>query len=79
MNAYNKTDWEAVKQNPDLLKAKYGYWIWSHDAEKYAYDNYDKAAQHILEGTPFTNTNIPPDYVYKPWTIDEALAEENLD
>jgi hypothetical protein len=63
-----------VAKNPDLLKAKYGYWIWSHDAEKYAYENYDKASENLLNGTQFTNVNIPPGYVYKPWKVEELLA-----
>jgi hypothetical protein len=50
-----------------------GRWIWAHDAEQYAYDNYDAALSHLLTGTPFRNTNIPPGYDYIPWTIQELF------
>ncbi|KAJ5125332.1 hypothetical protein N7526_007509 [Penicillium atrosanguineum] len=50
-----------------------GSWIWSHDPERYAIDNYGKVLAHLKNGTPFQSTNIPPGHVYKPWTIDELL------
>lgn len=55
-----------------------GSWIWSHDPERYAFENYDEVLAHLKDGTPFQNTNIPPGYVYKPWTIEELLqAKDN--
>lgn len=57
-----------------LKKAKqYGKWIWSHDAEQYAQQNYGKALIHLNNGTEFQNTNIPPGYTCKPWTIADFL------
>ena len=50
-----------------------GKWIFAHDPEAYAYDNFEMAAKHVTEGTVFQNTNIPPGMVYKPWTIDGLL------
>lgn len=50
-----------------------GSWIWSHNPERYAFENYDKVLAHLMEGTSFQNTNFPPGHVYKPWTIDELL------
>lgn len=73
-NSYHKTDWDAVAKNPDVLKVKYGRWISNHDAEDYAYENYGKALHHLIAGAPFTNRNIPPGYLYKPWIIAEELA-----
>lgn len=71
---YTNTDWEAVSKNPSAIKAKYGDWIWKHDAEQYAYENYGKALLHLVSGTPFQNTNVPVGLVYKPWTIDDLRA-----
>lgn len=76
-DSYDHTDWDAVASNPDSMKAKYGRWIWSHDAEAYAYANYKKALDHLINGTPFENTNVPPGYVYKPWTIEELEVQKN--
>ena len=64
----------ALAKNPESLLGKWGRWIWTHDPEKYAYDNFEKAKEHLIGGTPFVNTNIPPGYKYKPWNIDELLA-----
>ncbi|KAI3394531.1 hypothetical protein diail_2580 [Diaporthe ilicicola] len=41
-------------------KPQYGRWIWAHNPERYAYENYGKALRNLVEGTPFQNTNIPP-------------------
>lgn len=50
---------------------EYGRWIWAHNAERYAYDNYGKALTSLVDGTPFENTNLPPGYRYKPWSLHE--------
>ena len=78
---YQHTNWDAVAKNPSAARAKYGSWIWSHDAEEYTYANYGRAFQSIVERTQFENTNIPPGYTPKPWNIDELLAlkEEGKD
>ncbi|KAJ5296099.1 hypothetical protein PENANT_c021G02786 [Penicillium antarcticum] len=49
-------------------------WIWRHDPERYAVENYVKVLAHLVDGMPFSNTNTPPGHVYKPWTIDELLS-----
>ena len=48
-----------------------GAWIWRHDPENYAIQNFEAAKANLVDATPFANTNIPPGYVPKPWTIDE--------
>lgn len=64
-------------------KPEYGRWIWAHNPERYAYDNYGKALRSLVDGTPFQNTNIPPGYNYKPWTLHELYERidkgENVD
>lgn len=50
-----------------------GSWIWKHDPEQYAIENYEKALAHLETGSEFRNTNIPPGHVCRPWTIDEVL------
>ncbi|KAK0443903.1 uncharacterized protein EV420DRAFT_1013878 [Desarmillaria tabescens] len=68
------TNWEIALKNPQAAFGKLvGTWLSKHDAEKYAYDNYDACAKHVLEGAPFTNTNTPPGYTYEPWTVEELL------
>ncbi|KAJ5808969.1 hypothetical protein N7474_010238 [Penicillium riverlandense] len=48
-------------------------WIWRHNPERYAIENYEAARTHLEDGKPFQNSNIPPGHVYQPWTIDEML------
>lgn len=70
---FHKTDWEAVSKNPELLGKPVGDWVLYHDPELYAYDNYTKCVSHVIEGTPFHNTNAVPGYTYKPWTVKELI------
>ena len=74
-DSYQHADWDAVVRNPEVMKAKYGRWIWSHDVERYSSENYGNVLNHLISGTPFENTNVPPGYVYRPWTIDEVEAQ----
>ncbi|TVY75172.1 FAD-dependent monooxygenase fsr3 [Fusarium oxysporum f. sp. cubense] len=68
-------DWDAIKNDPIRIRRGPGWWIGSHDPEQYALDNFEAAASHITNKTPFENTNMPDDYQYKPWNIDEIEAE----
>lgn len=54
-----------------------GRWITDHDPEVYVYQNWTRCVDHLVRGADFTNTNIPPGYSYKPWTIDECLKNAN--
>ena len=70
-------DWDAVRKNRDLIKPRFGTWVWRHDAEEYAVDNFGKVLEHFAGGRPFKNTNIPPGYTPKAWTMDEMIQLEN--
>ena len=72
----HRTDWKAAATKPSRIQASYGKWLWQHDAEDYAYENYGKALRHLLTHEPFQNTNIPPGYTYRPWSINELLSIE---
>ncbi|KAB8074419.1 hypothetical protein BDV29DRAFT_190994 [Aspergillus leporis] len=43
------------------------------DWDTYVYDNYGKGVDHVITGAPFRNTNTPPGYEYKPWTVKELM------
>ncbi|KAB8229457.1 FAD-dependent oxidoreductase [Aspergillus alliaceus] len=70
---YHNTDWDEVAKNPDLFSKTTATWIMRHNPEEYAYENYGKVANHILTGAAFRNTNVPPGYTYKPWTVKELM------
>ncbi|KAJ5404629.1 hypothetical protein N7509_004500 [Penicillium cosmopolitanum] len=65
--------WDLLASHPESVKPKLGRWIWEHDAEDYANDNYANACQKLLCSAAFGNTNIPPGYKYRPWNIDQLL------
>ena len=71
---FHNTDWNDPKVTLKEGSKLVGSWVINHDPEQYAHDNYHKAAEHLLTGTPFENTNIPPGYKYKPWTVRELLT-----
>ncbi|KAI3322486.1 FAD/NAD(P)-binding domain-containing protein [Xylariaceae sp. AK1471] len=58
-------DLELAREKPEIIRAKM------------AMPDYEKAERHILEGTPFQNTNLPPGYTYEPWTIAGEMEKEN--
>lgn len=75
-NVRYRIDWKAAAEKPSGIQASYGKWLWQHDAEVLTYENNGKALRHLLTDEPFQNTNIPPGYIYKPWTINELLSVE---
>ncbi|KAH7087747.1 hypothetical protein FB567DRAFT_495851 [Paraphoma chrysanthemicola] len=70
----HKTDWDFISQHPEVLaKLFFKSWINNHNPEEYAINNYTNCVEHLLKGTPFTNTNHVPGYRYKPWSVHELL------
>ncbi|CAG9956960.1 unnamed protein product [Clonostachys rosea f. rosea IK726] len=68
-------DWEVIKNDSMKVRRGPGAWIGGHDVEQYAIDNFEAAALHITDGTPFANTNLPKNYTYKPWNIQTLNKE----
>jgi hypothetical protein len=75
-HSWHKTDWDAVKKNPEIIKFQQPDWLLGCDSEEYALQNFDAVVSHLTKGTPFQNTNVPEGYVHKDWTLKELLAEE---
>jgi hypothetical protein len=70
---WHHVDYEEARKHPEKLGEMTGRWITQHDPEQYVYDNWEKCVNALVSGSKFKNTNIPPGYTYKPWTIDELL------
>ncbi|KUI54202.1 Zeaxanthin epoxidase, chloroplastic [Cytospora mali] len=69
---YLKPEWgQKVIEDASNVKPQYGWWIWGHNPERYAYDNFGKAFRSLVDDTQFENTNIPRGYKYKPWSIKD--------
>lgn len=76
---WNTDNFEKVKRNPQEAAQSIGRWLSNHDPEQYAYDNWQACMSHIVRGTPFQNSNLPPGYTYKPWTMDELMEAATED
>ncbi|TKX22618.1 FAD-binding domain-containing protein 29 [Elsinoe australis] len=75
-----KTDWNEVKIDPRKSSPKLPKWIWQHDPERYAYENYRPCLESMekgirMEDEPGLTPNWPPGYRYEPWTIDEIIQD----
>ncbi|KAJ6789496.1 hypothetical protein PWT90_00297 [Aphanocladium album] len=53
--------------------ARYSRWVVTHDAEAYARERFTDALNHIQNGAPFANTNIPPGLEYRAWSPETLL------
>jgi 2-polyprenyl-6-methoxyphenol hydroxylase-like FAD-dependent oxidoreductase len=73
---FHKTDFSKGPIDVTKVQARVPKWIFTHDPEQYAVDNYAKAAASVAGGTTFENTNIPPGHVPSVWTMEEVLALE---
>lgn len=62
----------AGKNGPMWL----GKWIWTHQPERYATDNFAAARTHLETGAPFEHTNIPKGFKWEPWSMDEETRKE---
>ncbi|TPX16796.1 uncharacterized protein E0L32_012370 [Thyridium curvatum] len=46
---WHKTDWEAVKKNPESIKFPREDWVFKHDARKHAEDVYERTVRGIQQ------------------------------
>ena len=75
------TKWDKVKKDPRQATPSMPKWIYSHDPEVYAYENYDKAVESMKLGIPLEDDddnippNYPPGYKYSPWNIEKIMDD----
>jgi hypothetical protein len=76
------TDWSKVKLNPRRAQPKLPSWVFKHDPEMYAYENYETAVTAVKGGAKYASDvedlppNYPPGYKFEPWSIDDIM--ENM-
>lgn len=61
---------QANSKVSDVGFFKIGKWVWNHNPEQYAQENYEPCLAHLNLGQPFKNTNVPPGHIYQPWTLE---------
>jgi hypothetical protein len=59
-DAWHKTDWEEFKRNKKYLEMPRPDWIFGHDPQEYAYEEFHIAAECIKSGKEYEPKNIPP-------------------
>ncbi|KAI1608312.1 hypothetical protein EDD36DRAFT_469720 [Exophiala viscosa] len=57
---WHKTDFEAIKKNPQSLSMPLPAWLFGHDPQGYAYEEFEAAASSIENGTDYIPKNVPP-------------------
>lgn len=45
---WHKADWDKVKEDPKSIELPREDWIFAHDAEKHAYENYDEVSKQFV-------------------------------
>ena len=74
------TKWENVKMNPRKANPALPKWIFNHNPEDYAYENYEKVVELVKKGVALDEDtdvppNYPPGYKYKPWNIEKIMDD----
>lgn len=75
------TDWSKVKLDPRRAAPKLPRWVWSHDPEAYAVDNFEKVVDGVRKEVPLSEEidgvqpNYPPGYRYEPWNIEDIMED----
>ncbi|EPE37104.1 FAD/NAD(P)-binding protein [Glarea lozoyensis ATCC 20868] len=77
-----ETKWDQVKLDPKKSVPKMPKWIWSHDPEIYAQENYAKSLESMKKGIPHDADdsippNYPPGYKFEPWSIEQIIEDKN--
>ncbi|TGJ78629.1 hypothetical protein E0Z10_g10137 [Xylaria hypoxylon] len=53
-----------------------GRWIWQHNPEDYAREQFAAALDHLQTGAPFENTNLPKGHVFEDWDVESELKKQ---
>ncbi|KAF8854879.1 FAD/NAD(P)-binding domain-containing protein [Acephala macrosclerotiorum] len=77
------TNWEKVKLNPRKATPMLPKWIWNHDPENYAEDNYKKVVASIQNDVSWQDDssippNYPPGYKFEFWSIEQIIEDKKL-
>ncbi|KAI8951146.1 hypothetical protein F4801DRAFT_300749 [Xylaria longipes] len=63
-------------KNPFEEILHFGRWIWQHNPEDYAREQFTAALDHLQTGAPFENTNLPKGHVYEDWNVESELKKQ---
>lgn len=75
------TDWVRARLDHRAAQPRLPRWVWRHDPERHAHAHYRHALAALRRGLPWDREdpdippNYPPGYVYKPWNIEQIMAD----
>jgi hypothetical protein len=65
---------DAVDQEIEPMRM--GNWVWTHNPEHYATENFAKAKDHLTTSAPFEHTNIPKGFIWQDgWTMEGEMEQ----
>ncbi|KAI1260506.1 FAD/NAD(P)-binding domain-containing protein [Xylariaceae sp. FL1019] len=64
-------------KNPFEQAFYLGRWIWQHKVEDYAREQFAAALDHVQNGIPFENTNLPKGHVFHDWTVKDEMEKQD--
>ncbi|GKT73079.1 FAD binding domain protein [Colletotrichum tofieldiae] len=74
---HQKDGFEGIAKNKlDGGSMTLGKWTWTHNAEKYAVENFAKARQCLETGSEFEHTNIPKGFKWEDWSMKHELEKD---
>ena len=56
---WHRTDWAHFKEDNSYLQLPQPDWIFGHDPQKYAYEEFAAAAHAVETGCPYQQRNVP--------------------
>ncbi|RFU33341.1 hypothetical protein B7463_g3031, partial [Scytalidium lignicola] len=76
-----ETNWDKAKLDPKKSLPRHPKWVFDHDPEVYAEENYAKVLESMKKHIPFDADesippNYPPGYKYEPWSIDQIMEDK---
>ncbi|KAI1414819.1 FAD/NAD(P)-binding domain-containing protein [Hypoxylon sp. FL1857] len=72
-DVHREADPNVKEVQPPLQQGK---WLWGHNPEKYATENFAKARAHLEKGSPFENNNLPPGHKWSDWTMEDEFSKQ---
>ncbi|RAH65474.1 FAD-dependent oxidoreductase [Aspergillus aculeatinus CBS 121060] len=61
----NHVDFDALRQDPTMVKPPHPAWILDHDCQEYALKEFSKVAEAVRNGQEYVPYNIPSDGQYR--------------
>jgi len=56
---WHRTDWEQFKKDPNYIQLPQPDWVFGHDPQLYAYEEFPIAAKAVETGSPYQPRNVP--------------------